>query len=123
WTQKEFYQMAAFTAGTHTRRPARDPKSGRNLVVSLREDLRKVDTSFDGGGKYNRFLQGNLMEVWENNTKLRLPHDYAYDNGKAGDIVAPKAIFDPPAQPSPGESPRVTFARWLTSPDNPRFAK
>ena len=102
---------------------ARDPQTGKNMVASLREDLKKVDSSFDGGGKYNRFLQGNLMEVWDNNNKLRLPHDYDYENAKAGDVVAAKAIFDPPAQISSGETPRVAFARWLTSPENPRFAK
>jgi hypothetical protein len=123
WKQKEFYQMAAFTAGVQTRRGARDPKTGKNVVASLREELKTVDTSFDGGGKYNRFLQGNLMEVWENSNKLRLPHDYDYANGKPGDMVPAKAIFDPPAQLSPGQSPRVSFARWLTSPENPRFAR
>ncbi len=123
WKQKEFYQMAAFTAGTQTRRNARDPKSGKNVLTSLREDLKKVDPSFDGGGKYNKFLAGNLMEVWDNSSKLKLPHDYAYANAKAGDVVPAKAIFDPPAQISSGETPRVAFARWLTSPDNPRFAK
>lgn len=123
WKQKEFYQMAAFTAGTQTRRGARDPKTGKNVIAGLREDLKRVDSSFDGGGKYNRFLAGNQMEVWDNNVKLKLPHDYAYANAKAGDVVQPKAIFDPPAKAESGETPRVAFARWLTSPENPRFAK
>ena len=123
WKQKEFYQMAAFTFGTQTRRPARDKQTGKNLVVSLREELQKVDPSFDGGGKYNRFLQGNLMEVFDGNNKLRLPHDYAYKDGKPLTIVEAKTIFDPPARLESGESPRVAFARWLTSPENPRFAK
>lgn len=123
WKQKEFYQMAAFTAGTQTRRVARDPQTGRNMLNDLRADLKKVDSSFDGGGKYNRFLAGNLMEVWDNSNKLRLPHDYDSGNDKPGDVVAAKAIFDPPAQITSGESPRAAFARWLTSPQNPRFAK
>ena len=124
WTQKEFYEMAAFTFGTSTRRGANDKMfGGGNVINKLREDMKKVDEKFDGGGKYNRYLQGNLAEVFDNNAKLALPHDYQYDNGKPKQVVAPKTLFGPPATVKPGESPRVTFAKWLTSPENPRFAK
>jgi hypothetical protein len=123
WTQKEFYQIAAFTAGTQTRRPARNPQTGENVVAALREELKKVDSAFDGGGKYNRLLIGNLFEVWDNSAKLRVPHDYAYDDMEPKAVVAPKAIFDPAAEVSTSQSPRVTFARWMTSQENPRFAK
>ncbi|MCX7408630.1 MAG: DUF1549 and DUF1553 domain-containing protein [Planctomycetales bacterium] len=124
WTQKEFYEMAAFTFGTSTRRGAGDKMfGGGNVINKLRDDMKKVDEKFDGGGKYNKFLQGNLAEVYDNNAKLTLPHDYQYDNGKPKQVVAPKTLFGPPAAVKPGESPRVTFAKWLTSPENPRFAK
>lgn len=124
WTQKEFYEMAAYTFGTATRRGANDKMfGGGNVINKLREDMKKVDEKFDGGGKYNRFLQGNLAEVFDNNAKLALPHDYQYDNGKPKQVVAPKTLFGPAATVKPGESPRVTFAKWLTSPENPRFAK
>ncbi|MBS0204059.1 MAG: DUF1553 domain-containing protein [Planctomycetes bacterium] len=124
WTQKEFYEMAAFTFGTATRRGAGDKKfGGGNVVNKLREEMKKVDDKFDGGGKYNRFLIGNLFEVYDNGAKLALPHDYQYDDGKPKQQIAAKAIFGPPATLEKGVSPRVTFAKWLTSPDNPRFAK
>lgn len=124
WTQKEFYEMAAFTFGTQTRRGAGDKMfGGGNVVARLREDLKKADDKFDGGGKYNRFLQGNLVEVYDNGASVRLPHDYQYDDGKPKAVVAPKTIFDPPAVINKGETPRVAFARWLTSKENPRFAK
>ena len=35
--------------------------------------------------------------------------------------MKPKAIFDPPVADK-SEAPRVVFAKWLTSPQNPRFA-
>lgn len=124
WTQKEFYEMAAFTFGTATRRGAGDKKfGGGNVVNKLRDDMKKVDDKFDGGGKYNKFLIGNLFEVYDNNAKLALPHDYQYDDGKPKQQIAPKTIFGPPAKIEKGESPRVAFAKWLTSPENPRFAK
>lgn len=124
WTQKEFYEMAAYTFGTATRRGAGDKMfGGGNVVNKLRDEMKKVDEKFDGGGKYNRFLLGNLAEVYDNGVKLTLPHDYQYDNGKPKQVVAPKTLFGPAATVKPGESPRVTFAKWLTAPENPRFAK
>lgn len=124
WTQKEFYEMAAFTFGTATRRGGGDKKfGGGNVVNKLRDELKKVDDKFDGGGKYNRFLIGNLFEVYDNGAKLALPHDYQYDDGKPKQQVTPTTIFGPPAKIQKGETPRVAFAKWLTSPENPRFAK
>ena len=124
WTQKEFYEMAAFTFGTQTRRGAGDKMfGGGNVVARLREDLKKADDKFDGGGKYNRYLLGNLVEVHDTNAKVTLPHDYQYDDAKPKTVVAPKAIFDPPVTIQKGETPRVAFARWLTCKENPRFAK
>jgi hypothetical protein len=125
WTQKEFYEMAAFTAGTSTRRGGGDKKfGGGNVVNRLKEDLKKADQKFDGGGKYNRLLTGNLMEVYDQPAKtLLLPHDYRYDDGKPKQPVTAKVIFGPPATIEKGEAPRIAFARWLTSAENPRFAK
>lgn len=125
WTQREFYEMAAFTFGTTTRRNAADKSmfGGKNVINRLREELKTVDTKFDGGGKYNRFLIGNLIDVHDNGNKLKLPHDYAYKDGKPFEQVSAKTIFEPITSPRPGESPRATFARWMTSPQNPRFAK
>ncbi len=124
WTQKEFYEMAAFTVGTSTRRGGGDKTfGGGNVVNKLKNELKKADPKFDGGGKYNRFLNGNLMEVHDRPAKLLLPHDYQYEDGQPKQPVAPKAIFGPPAKVEKGESPRIAFAKWLTSPENPRFAK
>ena len=124
WTQKEFYQMAAFMAGTATRRNGQDKKfGGGNVVNKLKEELKKTDPKYDGGGKYNRIFNGNLMEVYDRPGQLQLPHDYQYDDGKPKQTVAPKTLFDPPAKIEKGEPPRAAFARWMTSPENPRFAK
>lgn len=124
WRQHEFYEMAAYTFGTGFRRtpPAKKPGSG-SVVAKLKADLKKADDKFDGGGKYNRFLVGNTFEVYDTKNKLTLPHDYKYDDDKPNTVVKPATIFDPPAVIAKGETPRVAFARWLTSPENPRFTK
>jgi hypothetical protein len=124
WKRREFYEVAAYTFGTAYRRGAGDKMfGGGNVVNKMRDELKKVDDKFDGGGKYNRFLQGNLIEVYDNNAKLTLPHDYQYDDAKPKSPVTAKTIFDPQPKSAKGDSPRVVFAKWLTSPDNPRFAK
>jgi hypothetical protein len=124
WKRKEFYEVAAYTFGTATRRGAGDKMfGGGNVVSRLREELKKVDDGYDGGGKYNRFLQGNLIEVYSNNAKLTFPQDYQYDDVKPKSAVTAKAIFSPQPVMAKGESPREVFAKWLTSPQNPRFAR
>jgi hypothetical protein len=124
WTQHEFYEMAAFTFGVQPRRGAGDKMfGGGNIVTKLRDELKKVDDKFDGGGKYNRFLQGNLFDVHDSNRKLKLPADYQYTDAKPGELVKPTTIFDPVPAIKKDESPRVVFAHWLTAKENPRFAK
>ena len=124
WTQKEFYEMAAFMAGTSTRRGGQDKKfGGGNVINKLKEELKKTDPKYDGGGKYNRFFNGNLMEVYDRPAQLQLPHDYQYDDGKPKQVVSPKTLFPPEAPIEKGEAPRMAVAKWLTTADNPRFAK
>ena len=44
WTQKEFYQMAAFTFGTSGRRGGGDKMyNTKNVVAKLRDELKTVD--------------------------------------------------------------------------------
>jgi len=125
WRRKEFYEVASYMYGTSYRMNAGDKQKfgGQNVVNKFREELKKIDDKFDGGGKYNRFLIGNLVEVSDTGRKLVLPDDYQYDDAKPKAAVAPRTIFDPQPTLSPGDTPRVVFAKWLTSPENPRFAK
>ncbi|MCG6154914.1 DUF1549 and DUF1553 domain-containing protein [Rubinisphaera margarita] len=124
WTQKEFYQMAAFTFGTNTRRSAADKMfGGGNVVSRLREELATIDEKYDGGGKYNRFLSGNLMDVHDVNRTLVLPHDYQYEDAAPKSKVEAKTIFDPQPVVKAGETPREAMAKWMTAKENPRFTK
>ncbi len=124
WKRKEFYEVAAYTFGTNYRRSNNDKAFGQgNVVNRFRDELKKIDDKFDGGGKYNRFLIGNLIEVSDSTRKLTLPDDYQYDDAKPKTAVTPRTIFEPQPKLLPGETPRVVFSKWLTSPENPRFAK
>jgi hypothetical protein len=116
WTQREFYQMAAFTYGVRNR------TAGYGEVKRLQQELINL-----GGPRPNAPLnlaRANTYEVRDDSRlQLKLPHDYQYDDAKPFDIVQPVAIFTPAATLSPGQSPRGVFAEWLTSKQNPRFAK
>ena len=124
WKQKEFYEMAAFTYGVNTRISTNDKAfGGGNIVNRMREELKTIDDKFDGGGKYNRFLIANLISVSDQNRTLVLPHDYQYDDAKPKEKVQVRTIFDPQPVAKPGDTPRVTLAKWMISPENPRFTK
>lgn len=126
WTQKEFYQMAAFLYGTQTRVGTGDRKRypDGNPVARIREEMKALDPNYNTNGTFGRMLNANTFEVWENpGRRLKLPHDYQYANGKADEAVQAKTIFGSTAAIGKGESPKAVFAKWLTSPENPRFAK
>ena len=128
WTQKQFFEAAAFMFGTGTRVGGGDKRFFQNdpakrlqaefaSLEQEEEDRRQRSYPFD------RHVAVNMMVVHDNVAKkLTLPANYAYDDAKPGAAVEPKPLFGPTIRLEPGETPRQTFARWLTSPDNPRFA-
>lgn len=122
WTQKEFYKLAAFTAGTTTR----DTKANKNgnPINRVREELRKNDPKANVTGSLNQILQANLFRVaFDPKRPLKLPHDYAYSNGKPNQTVEPAVLWGEVPEGARQQSKRVQLASWLTAPENPRFAK
>ena len=116
WTQRDFYEMAAFFGSTafesvDTRKPARvlaDKRfSKANLVTLLQPNMERV--------------------VFDQDRATVFPEDYAYDDAKPGEKVVPRFITwdDAKKKRSSRASPqrlREDFADWMTSPGNPRFA-
>jgi hypothetical protein len=125
WTQKEFYQLAAFVNGTATKESGKSPayKNG-NPINRLRDEAKAIDPDKRIQGSLNQLLQANLYRVtFDTHAKLKLPHDYQYDNGKPHEVVSPSVLWGA----IPAEYDKLTrreqYAKWLTSPDNPLFAK
>ena len=50
-----------------------------------------------------------------------LPHDYQYDDARPKSAVEPATMLGHECTPRPGETPLEAYARWMTSPENPRF--
>ncbi len=126
WKQTDFYGLYAYTSGFLTSGGYLDPfasASGVSLPATGAERRLPRDDE--------RRLREIVKEVmdplrfgyvsWDERRLPQLPPDYAYDNAKPGDVISPRVLFGPEPTVREGE-PRVeAFARWLTSPENPRF--
>ncbi len=122
WSQRQFFEMAAFLGAT-------DMKNEGML-----SEVRKLARADSGLNKNFVRLIGeiNALRLADGGqNRLTFPKDYKYDDAKPGDSVKPALIeWDAgdakrSAYAVSTKSPaqlRDEFARWLTSPDNPRFA-
>lgn len=129
WTQKEFYQVAAFTFGTVTNTGGNDQRYWqKNPNDRLHEEYSQIEQEEEerrqNSYRFDRIIAANMKIVNDRpDRKIKLPKDYKYENGKPEEVVEPKALFGPPAEIRKGETPRKAFAHWVTSKENPRFAK
>ena len=115
WTQKQYYQLAAFTYGIQTR----DRRNER--FMEMRGLYRKKDIDREIYRAANRIMRPLAYKVNETKRRLQLPKDYQYDDAKPRQVIDPKTIFGQDVVVKPGDSPRMVYARWMTSPKNPRF--
>ncbi|MHC4452585.1 MAG: DUF1549 domain-containing protein [Planctomycetota bacterium] len=142
WTQKQYFEMVAFTGGIQYQKNVRQDERMRKLGAQAREKWGR-----NGQRALFRTLQPAFIGIYGNGTgAAQLPKDYQYDNGRPNDLVEATPIFDPPvfvdvhlpdqSQPEtrrggrnrrasmrlPEVDSRSLFADWLTSKRNDRFA-
>jgi hypothetical protein len=128
WTQRQFYEMASFFGATETY----GVKGSKNYGM---QNMRQVLASLDDKRlqqQAKNILRINAMAIEDGGTNdLKLPEDYKYKDGKPGEMVKPKLVTwsdDKSKKAYTGvqtrneEDLRAQFAKWMTSPDNPRFA-
>jgi len=119
WTQKDYYQMAAYTYSVDTEI---NPRSVyRRLAESEMRAGRRLE---EGEQRAMNRLIDDILEplkygVQDGERAIKLPMDYKYDDAKPGDYVKARTIFGDKA--SATRDPRGHYAEWLTSPENPRF--
>jgi len=143
WTQHQFYEMAAFFGSTSTTMSG----NAMDYRKKLMPDIEKIVTESGGDIKKERngfqnYIGANRYSVTElGHNKMVLPHDYKYKDAKPGDPVAPKFITwskDDMKSPAYADAAslkkkgkvsekeesqvREKFAKWMTHPENPRFA-
>jgi hypothetical protein len=126
WTQMDYYKMAAFTYGMDTRAnygfkpkdlaPGGKGKRAKNTNPETREAMQMVKQSLGEVMKPLRYTQ-----IASTDKLPTLPHDYQYADGKPEETVEPATMFGHAAEVKEGETRLDAFARWMTSPENPRF--
>lgn len=153
WTQRQFYEMAAFFGATTTQMGRSDYEGGKNGLNPTQKLVQEAVEIMEKNGvdpqRYRNLVQNvlgaNRYVVNDLDTnRLRLPHDYKYPDGNPGESVTPKLItWSDEDKKNPAyavvsdlirktsrqeggvknaESLREAFAKWLTHPNNPRFA-
>jgi hypothetical protein len=151
WTQKEYYHVAGYTYGMDTKgsqtnflKMETKGKPGgldREKLKNMSRDERKAymkKMEAEGNSEAAKASRAEMQEVrramqdvvkplryttiqWNEGKSPALPHDYKYDDAKPGDQLPVKTLFGHDAQPANGETRIDAFARWMTSPENPRF--
>ena len=145
WSQMEYYQMAAFGGGFEYRsaearktvrrvindtRPTpprkskskvtkKNKKAQRDLATKKRGEARKVGKTLQP-----LFKDFNKNELIDDTAKtLRLPEDYKYKDGTPNGEINPETLFGEKLKNVSPADRRDSFAKWVTSPDNPYFTK
>lgn len=122
-TQRDFLQMAAFTAGVSN---LSSPSGYSNDNVRQWPELKAL---LERMGKDAALLDGVSRAIAplkrltrDTDRPLLFPAAYAYDPAARGQPVAPRTLFGDEALVTGGDRRRA-FAEWMTSPRNPRFAR
>lgn len=124
-TQKEFYQMVAFTYGVSN---LGSPGGYSNDNV---KQWPAIKAKLDAMGKdesLSQAVSGTIAPMkrltHDTGKLLNFPETYAYDKALRGTAVEPRTLFGDEAAVGVGDGARrKAFAEWMTSPRNPRFAK
>ena len=149
WKQTEFYHLAAYTFGNKS---VNESPSGMREAFKRREDevrdlfLKEKKTATDGGKDAEKRRDERMAAIEfrptlniirqgvgqlfspigltrDANAKLKLPHDFEESDGKPGDLMKPATLFGPAAEVEAGGDSAEAFARWVASPENPRFTR
>ena len=149
WKQTEFYHLAAYTYGNKSINEAfhgaRDAIRARQDAIN--DDFKKEKAASTDGGKaaekrkqerldameYRKvvgIIKGPVGQLFspiglerKPDAVLKLPFDFHQADGKPGDVMRPGPIFGTAPVLKSGDDSADVFARWVTSPENPRFTR
>jgi len=86
----------------------------------LREKVRKEQRGYQDAMNDVRDTM-RYTSVGNRDRKPSLPHDYQYTDAKPKSAVAPATMMGHESNAQAGETQLQAYARWMTTPENPRF--
>lgn len=130
WTQKQFYEMAAYTegAGNLRRRGEQNLNALNRLAGAERRRLEQMERPRearqlrDAARDISDIVQVGLESMGRG--KINLPNDYQYDNARPGEELKAKTIFGLATELDSNfqaKGSRASYANWVASEANPRF--
>lgn len=139
WTQMEYYQLAAYTYGAHTRvNNALRSKAQTAMRAEHMKEMEKkgIDPQDKEARKsvevMRRKYSRAAQEIFKplaygvqeySNRHLTLPHDYQYTDASPKSRVEASTLFGNDIDLKEFENRRDGYADWMTSKENPRFTK
>ena len=125
WTQKEFYESAAHMTGI---RYGSTFGNGEAEVMGTHRKAFMKDKRFSGKlSSYSKMLfsPSRAKVSFNANQKLKYPDNYAYQNAKPDEEVQERIVFGYGDEETKveGKDKREKSANWLTSKNNPMFAR
>jgi hypothetical protein len=124
WTQKQFYEMAAFTDGVSRVQYKENSKLVNEFNRLVRQDTSPENNTLQQYRNYIRDILGYGLDDELGKGTIKLTDSFMEDDAKPGDTLHAKAIFAPPLKIEQGTDlpkSRKQFAEWITSEANPRF--
>lgn len=88
----------------------------REVQEKLRKEQRGYQEAMNDVRDTMRYTSVSTRDA-----KLTLPHDYQYSDAKPKSVVSAGTMMGHECVCQPGETPLQAYARWMTSPENPRF--
>ncbi|MEM7672439.1 MAG: DUF1549 domain-containing protein, partial [Verrucomicrobiota bacterium] len=123
WTQHQYFETAAMTYGLHTRIRYRRQENFvelRKLVSeSSLSDKDKERVRIAASRAFRPLSHGNSST----RRRLKLPHDYQYKDAAPNQVVEPYPLYGDIDEEITIDNRLELFAEWLTSSENPRFAR
>jgi hypothetical protein len=122
WTQHQFYELAAYTAGTRTRagKDRRARGQGQSTAFKLIKEARQ---KLDRPAPFVLFVAANATAVSSSDEPLKLPHDYQYDDAEPLSVVSPKVLWGEVPSSARDAGRREQFAAWMIAHENRQFAR
>ena len=131
WSQKDFYELAAYTYGLKTGvNIQNDNPELKEVMNRLRQETKRQNkgkvpsyqkpSPLSAGREFFDPLRWGIIHTQR---PLKLPHDYQYDDAKPNDVVEPKVLFGNQSDAKLHDSTdRVeSYVDWLVSKNNERF--